>query len=119
MPRPLPSRLIPTVEQAKAWALAQLGPEQFACLDRIITYESHWDYLAWNGRGSGAYGLPQAWPASKMASAGDDWLTNPQTQLAWAIDYGRKKYGSLCSAAAYEFGWTDRDGTVHPGKGIW
>jgi hypothetical protein len=91
----------PTVEQAKAWALEQLGPQEYSCLDHIVWHESKWDPLVWNHAGSGAYGLPQAWPADKMASAGPDWQTNPITQLRWTIDYGTAKYGSMCGSWAF------------------
>ena len=67
-------------------------------MDHIVWHESRWDPLRWNGAGSGAYGLPQAWPADKMASAGSDWQVNPETQLAWTIEYGTSKYGSICGA---------------------
>jgi hypothetical protein len=97
----------PTVEDAKAWALATLGPREFSCLDRIVWHESRWNPLVWNTKGSGAYGLPQARPGSKMSSAGDDWLTNPITQLRWAIGYATHKYRSLCGAWAFwvDHGW--------------
>lgn len=90
---------IPTVEDAKAWALATLGAREAYCLDRIVWHESRWNPLVWNKKGSGAYGLVQAKPGSKMASAGPDWQTNPITQLRWAIyDYALPKYGGLCRA---------------------
>jgi hypothetical protein len=94
------------VPDAQAWALETLGPAQYACLDAIVSHESRWDPGAWNGKGSGAYGLPQAKPGSKMASAGADWQTNPETQLRWMIGY-LDKYGGPCGGWAFwlRHGW--------------
>lgn len=73
-----------------------------ACLAAIIDSEgSGWDPTRWNTQGSGAYGLPQALPASKMASAGADWATNPYTQIRWARAYARSRYGGDCQAWAW------------------
>lgn len=55
----------------------------------------------WNGRGSGAYGVPQALPGKKMASAGRDWATNAWTQIKWMIGYMNDRYGGSCAALAY------------------
>lgn len=72
------------------------------CLAAIIDRENPgWDPLRWNTGGSGAYGLPQALPAEKMASAGADWRTNPYTQLRWLRSYARARYGSECGALAW------------------
>ena len=97
----------PDVAAAQAWALAQLGQQQYGCLYLVVYAESHWNPTVWNGQGSGAYGLPQAKPGSKMASAGADWQTNPITQLTWMISYVNSKYGSACGAAAFReaHGW--------------
>ncbi|WP_432249655.1 transglycosylase SLT domain-containing protein [Streptomyces sanyensis] len=70
---------------------------QFACFDRIVTHESNWDVDATNAS-SGAYGLVQALPGGKMASAGSDWRTNPATQIEWGLDYMKDRYGSPCGA---------------------
>ena len=51
---------------------------------------------------SGAYGIPQALPGSKMASAGADWQTNPATQIKWGLGYIKAIYGNPCSAWAFE-----------------
>ncbi len=72
-------------------------PAQFAAFDKIISHESGWDYTATN-TSSGAYGLAQALPASKMASAGADWKTNPATQIKWGLDYMNDRYGSPVGA---------------------
>ncbi|HEY6277852.1 MAG TPA: lytic transglycosylase domain-containing protein, partial [Streptosporangiaceae bacterium] len=69
---------------------------QFGCLDNIWSRESGWNYLAENA--SGAYGIPQALPGSKMASAGADWQTNPATQIRWGLGYIQSKYGTPCNA---------------------
>lgn len=70
------------------------------CLARIIDREDRsWSPTA-IGLG-GSYGLPQASPPSKMASAGPDWRTNPFTQLKWARMYARGRYGSTCAAWAF------------------
>jgi len=106
----------PTVAEAQAWALAKLGKEQYACLDLIARNESRWNPLAWNRKGSGAYGIGQAKPASKMASFGADYMTNPITQVHWMIWYTDFYYGSPCGAAMWEFGWWYK-GVWHPGAG--
>jgi Transglycosylase SLT domain len=72
---------------------------QFSCLDNIWTRESNWNYLAMNP--SGAQGIPQALPGSKMASAGADWATNPATQIKWGLGYIQARYGTPCDAWAY------------------
>ena len=70
---------------------------QFNCLDRLWMKESRWNYKAQNRR-SGAYGIPQALPGRKMASAGKDWRTNPATQIKWGLGYIQDRYGSPCKA---------------------
>jgi hypothetical protein len=86
-----------TVAGAKAMALDMLGKRQFACLDNLFTRESHWNPYAQN-KSSGAYGIPQALPGSKMSSEGSDWRTNPLTQVKWGIKYVESRYGSACGA---------------------
>ena len=71
----------------------------FGCLDNLWSRESGWRYDAANP--SGAYGIPQALPGSKMASAGADWQTNPDTQIKWGLDYIQGRYGDPCAAWAY------------------
>ena len=73
---------------------------QFSCLDSLWTKESGWNPGATN-RSSGAYGIPQSLPASKMASAGADYRTNPATQIKWGLQYIKDSYGSPCSAWAH------------------
>ena len=72
----------------------------FGCLVDIWNRESGWSYDAENA--SGAYGIPQALPGSKMASAGADWQTNPATQIRWGLGYIKAIYGNPCSAWAFE-----------------
>ena len=72
---------------------------QYGCLDNIWTRESGWRYTAANA--SGAYGIPQALPGSKMASAGADWQTNPATQIAWGLGYIKDRYGTPCDAWSF------------------
>jgi hypothetical protein len=73
---------------------------QFTCLDAIWTRESNWNPHAENPY-SGAYGIPQSLPASKMATAGSDYLTNPTTQIMWGLGYIKARYGSPCGAWSY------------------
>jgi hypothetical protein len=73
--------------------------DQFGCLNNIWTRESGWVYNAENA--SGAYGIPQALPGSKMASAGADWMTDPTTQIKWGLGYIKSVYGSPCNAWAF------------------
>jgi hypothetical protein len=79
---------------------------QFSCLDSLWNQESGWNVYAQNP-GSGAYGIPQALPGSKMASAGPDWQTNAATQIRWGLSYIDSTYGSPCAAWAHEqsSGW--------------
>ena len=72
----------------------------FGCLLDIWNRESGWVYDAENA--SGAYGIPQALPGSKMASAGADWQTDPATQIRWGLGYIKDVYGNPCSAWAFE-----------------
>jgi hypothetical protein len=72
---------------------------QFSCLNNIWTRESGWNYEAENP--SGAYGIPQALPASKMASAGADWQTDPTTQIKWGLGYIKAVYVTPCDAWAF------------------
>jgi resuscitation-promoting factor RpfB len=74
---------------------------EWTCLDELWTRESGWR-MVWNTAGSGAYGIPQSLPASKMASAGGDYMTNPATQIRWGLGYIRGTYGTPCGAWAHE-----------------
>ena len=79
---------------------------QFGCLDALWTKESGWNYRATNPT-SGAFGIPQALPGSKMASAGADWRTNPVTQIKWGLSYIADIYSTPCGAWTHSknFGW--------------
>jgi hypothetical protein len=96
-PKPKPKPYVDSVANAKAYARNRLGATQYACLDDIFYYESKWNPLAENPR-SGAYGIPQALPGSKMAAFGSNWRTSPLTQVKWGIWYVNDRYGSACAA---------------------
>jgi hypothetical protein len=102
---------VPDPDSAQAIGLALVtargwGSDQFDCLVSLWNRESHWNAFAQN-TSSGAYGIPQALPGSKMASAGDDWQTNPVTQITWGLGYISGRYGSPCGAWAHSqaLGW--------------
>ena len=80
--------------------------DQFPCLDKLWTKESGWNHEASNPS-SGAYGIPQALPGSKMGSVADDWRTNPATQITWGLGYIEGRYGTPCKAWAHsqDVGW--------------
>ena len=86
---------------AKGWEY-----DQFSCLVKLWERESNWRVNATNSS-SGAYGIPQALPASKLGSAGADWRTNPETQIKWGLGYISSRYGSPCGALAHsdEHNW--------------
>ena len=102
---PAPS---PSTAQGIAYnMLASFGfsTSQWGCLDDLWNQESGWRYNAENA--SGAYGIPQALPGSKMASAGADWATDPTTQIKWGLGYIKGQYGTPCGAWDHEVadGW--------------
>ncbi|MBB5632473.1 hypothetical protein BKA04_000696 [Cryobacterium mesophilum] len=70
---------------------------QYSCLVALWNRESHWNVYAHNPS-SGAYGIPQALPGNKMATAGADWATNPRTQIIWGLGYIAARYGTPCGA---------------------
>jgi Transglycosylase SLT domain len=82
------------------------GSSQFSCFNNIIMRESMWRINATNPS-SGAYGIPQALPGSKMATIASDWRTNPATQIIWGIEYMKDRYGSPCGAWGFKSsnGW--------------
>lgn len=82
------------------------GDDQFQCLDSLWTRESNWRHTAENPS-SGAYGIPQSLPASKMSRFGDDYRTNPITQIEWGLWYIEGRYGDPCGAWAHSesVGW--------------
>ncbi|MET9293760.1 transglycosylase SLT domain-containing protein [Streptomyces sp. NPDC003077] len=90
-----------TVAETQALARQIVPADQFQCFSNIVSHESGWNYRAVNPS-SGAYGLMQALPGSKMSSAGADWRTNPATQIKWGLAYmSDSRYGSPCGAWAF------------------
>jgi hypothetical protein len=90
----------PSVADAKAYARRVLGSTQFACLNEIALHESNWNPHDRNPT-SGAYGIPQALPGTKMAVIAADWRDNPVTQVKWMIRYVDAAYGSACRAWSF------------------
>jgi hypothetical protein len=107
---PTVSAPLPDPGSAEATAKSLLpaygfSTDQYGCLYDLWMAESGWRYNAENA--SGAYGIPQALPGSKMATAGADWQTNPTTQIKWGLGYIKGSYGTPCTAWAHEqnYGW--------------
>jgi hypothetical protein len=104
------SKAVPAVSGSpRQIAQAMLGSfgwssSQFSCLDPLWEHESRWSVTAANP-GSGAFGIPQALPGSRMASAGPGWQTSAVTQIKWGLRYIRDTYGSPCAA------WSDEQAT--------
>ena len=103
-PKPAPTTVIVvTPGSAQAIAKSMMGAygwnttSSFSCLVNLWNGESGWRWNATNPS-SGAYGIPQAWPANKMATAGADWRTNPRTQIRWGMGYIKGRYGTPCAA---------------------
>ena len=86
-------------EYAKLWINQEYGwgDEQFSCLETLWFRESNWNHKATNPT-SGAYGIPQSLPGKKMAAYGDDWKTNPATQIKWGANYIVDRYDTPCGA---------------------
>lgn len=89
-----------SVAQIQAMARQMVASGQFQCFSNIVDHESSWNYRAVNAS-SGAYGLFQALPGSKMSSVGADWQTNPATQIKWGLNYMNSRYGSPCEAWSF------------------
>jgi murein DD-endopeptidase MepM/ murein hydrolase activator NlpD len=89
-----------TVAEVQALARQIIPSGQFQCFSNIVDHESTWNYRAQNPS-SGAYGLVQSLPGSKMSSVGADWATNPVTQIKWGLNYMNDRYGSPCGAWSY------------------
>ncbi|MET8082655.1 lytic transglycosylase domain-containing protein [Micromonospora sp. NPDC005237] len=79
---------------------AGFGIAEFPCLEKLWTKESGWNHKASNSS-SGAYGIPQSLPGSKMGSIADDWRTNPATQIKWGLGYIKGRYDTPCGAWSY------------------
>lgn len=108
---------------AKSAARQMLGEfgwsqKQWPPLDKLWTKESGWRWNAANP--SGAYGIPQALPGSKMKSAGADWRTNPATQIKWGLKYIKGRYGNPAAAWAHSqaVNWYDTGGMLQPGLNL-
>ena len=105
---PQPATPSGSPQQIAAGMLGSYGwsSSQFSCLQPLWNAESGWNVSATN-TSSGAYGIPQALPGSKMASAGADWQTDAATQIRWGLGYIRSVYGSPCGAWSHEqaYGW--------------
>ena len=86
---------------AKSILLNEYGfsEKEYKCLNSLWTKESHWNYKARNAR-SGAHGIAQALPASKMNVVSTDWRTNPVTQIRWGLRYIDIRYETPCDAWA-------------------
>ena len=100
-----------TPEGAQSIARSLLGSHgwadsEFSCLQSLWNKESGWNYQAQNAS-SGAFGIPQALPGSKMSSVSADWATNPTAQITWGMQYIEGRYGTPCSAWAHSqsVGW--------------
>ena len=95
-----PQKASYTTAEVKQMARQIVGGGQFQCFSNIVDHESGWNYRASNPS-SGAYGLVQALPGSKMSSVASDWRTNPATQIKWGLNYMNDRYGSPCDAWSY------------------
>ena len=115
-PKPQPTRAAQVTAKAASFSIPFVSPSpgtaqsiaydmvkargwsdsEFSCLVALWKRESGWRVNAYNS--SGAYGIPQALPGSKMASAGADWATNPATQIRWGLGYVSARYGTPCGA---------------------
>jgi hypothetical protein len=112
--KPTADPTAPAVAPGSAKAFAQTyiadkygwGNDQFGCLVELWDRESHWNAHAHNS-GSGAHGIPQAMPGSKMAAFGPDWYNNAETQIKWGANYIDGRYGNPCGALGHSnsTGW--------------
>jgi hypothetical protein len=90
-----------SVTEAKAIAQQMIpNTAQYNAFSKIVEHESGWDVDATN-TSSGAYGLVQALPGNKMATAGSDWQTSAETQIEWGLKYMNERYGSPSDAWAF------------------
>lgn len=94
-----------TVKGARQYVRNRIGASGYYCINKIWTGESRWNPRAGNPRK--AYGIPQAYPGSKMGSFGSNWLTSPLTQVKWGLYYVARVYGSACHAYSFwkAHGW--------------
>jgi len=106
LPNPSAVAVEPGTAQAMGKEMAAArgwGDDQFACLLVLWNHESGWRVNAGNPV-TGAYGIPQSLPGSKMATVGADWQTNPATQITWGLNYIAGRYGTPCGAYAQWLG---------------
>ncbi|WP_245681659.1 lytic transglycosylase domain-containing protein [Actinomadura kijaniata] len=105
-PDPMPAGEAQQVAKAMLPSYGMGGSGQFACLVKLWNKESGWRVTAQNPS-SGAYGIPQALPGTKMASAGSDWRTNARTQIKWGLGYIKNRYKTPCGAWSHSqrVGW--------------
>ncbi|MET8974660.1 transglycosylase SLT domain-containing protein [Streptomyces sp. NPDC004539] len=89
-----------SISEIQSMARQMVAGGQWQCFSNIVDHESSWNYRAVNAS-SGAYGLFQALPGSKMSSVGSDWQTNPATQIKWGLNYMNERYGSPCDAWSF------------------
>jgi len=89
-----------SISEIQSMARQMVASGQWQCFSNIVDHESSWNYRAVNAS-SGAYGLFQALPGSKMSSVGSDWQTNPATQIKWGLNYMNERYGSPCDAWSF------------------
>jgi hypothetical protein len=98
-PKPTPVPYRDTVWNARTYVKNRIGAKGYDCINAVWTRESNWNPFA--GNPSGAYGIPQAFPGSKMATFGSNWRTSPLTQVKWGLWYVTNRYGSACGAWAF------------------
>ena len=105
-PTPVPTPVPDTVANARAYARIRLDARQFSCVDVLWESESNWKPWATNAT-TGAYGIPQSLPPTKMATAGRNWRTSPMTQVTWGLQYIAVRYGTACQAWTFRIshGW--------------
>jgi Transglycosylase SLT domain len=103
---PVPAGKAQAIAKAMLPSYGFTGKGEFGCLVKLWNKESGWNTYAQNPS-SGAYGIAQALPGSKMASAGPDWRTNPRTQIKWGLGYIKSRYKTPCGAwgAFLDKGW--------------
>ncbi len=92
-------RTIKNINSVRAYVVIRMktygwGIEEWPALDRLWWHESGWSPIRSDGDTSRAWGIPQSLPGSKMATWGDDYLTNPITQVNWGLEYISSRYGS-------------------------
>ncbi|MFI0450994.1 transglycosylase SLT domain-containing protein [Actinomadura sp. 6N118] len=103
---PVPAGKAQAIAKSMLPSYGFTGKGEFGCLVKLWNKESGWNTYAQNPS-SGAYGIAQALPGSKMASAGSDWRTNPRTQIKWGLGYIKSRYKTPCGAwgAFLDKGW--------------